>query len=81
MLEEDQRLMTAVINSIAASAKEEKMMATTRKDIEAALWRGANTFRGAIDAANYKDYILPMLFCEISERHLFREGRKLKGKI
>jgi len=37
-------------------------MATTRKDIEAALWRGANTFRGAIDAANYKDYILPMLF-------------------
>jgi type I restriction enzyme M protein len=37
-------------------------MATTRKDIEAALWRGANTFRGAIDAANYKDYLLPMLF-------------------
>jgi len=37
-------------------------MATTRGDIEAALWRGANTFRGAIDAGNYKDYILPMLF-------------------
>ena len=37
-------------------------MVTTRKDIEAALWRGANTFRGAIDAANYKDDILPMLF-------------------
>ncbi|MEW6183580.1 MAG: type I restriction-modification system subunit M [Bacillota bacterium] len=37
-------------------------MPTTRKDIEAALWRGANTFRGTIDAANYKDYVLSMLF-------------------
>ncbi len=37
-------------------------MATTRKDIEAALWRGANTFRGTIDAANYKDYVLSVLF-------------------
>ena len=47
------------------------MMATTRKDIEAALWRGANTFRGAIDAANYKDYILPMLFVKyLSDTYL-----------
>jgi type I restriction enzyme M protein len=46
-------------------------MATTRKDIEAALWRGANTFRGAIDAANYKDYILPMLFVKyLSDSYL-----------
>lgn len=46
-------------------------MATTRKDIEAALWRGANTFRGAIDAANYKDYILPMLFIKyLSDTYL-----------
>lgn len=46
-------------------------MATTRKDIEAALWRGANTFRGAIDAANYKDYILPMLFVKyLSDTYL-----------
>lgn len=37
-------------------------MKTTRADIEAALWRGANTFRGIIDAANYKDYVLSMLF-------------------
>ena len=37
-------------------------MTTTRSDIEAALWRGANTFRGIIDAANYKDYVLSMLF-------------------
>ncbi len=46
-------------------------MATTRKDIEAALWRGANTFRGAIDAANYKDYILPILFVKyLSDTYL-----------
>ena len=46
-------------------------MPTTRKDIEAALWRGANTFRGAIDAANYKDYILPMLFVKyLSDTYL-----------
>lgn len=37
-------------------------MKTTKADIEAALWRGANTFRGIIDAANYKDYVLSMLF-------------------
>ena len=37
-------------------------MKTTKSDIEAALWRGANTFRGIIDAANYKDYVLSMLF-------------------
>ena len=37
-------------------------MKTTKEDIKAALWRGANTFRGLIDAANYKDYVLSMLF-------------------
>lgn len=48
-------------------------MATTRGDIEAALWRGANTFRGAIDAANYKDYILPMLFVKyLSDTYIER---------
>ena len=35
---------------------------TTRSDIEKTLWDGANTFRGKIGAANYKDYLLPMLF-------------------
>jgi len=46
-------------------------MATTKEDIKAALWRGANTFRGAIDAANYKDYILPMLFVKyLSDTYL-----------
>ncbi|MEA4929486.1 MAG: type I restriction-modification system subunit M [Candidatus Limiplasma sp.] len=38
------------------------MMATTLGDIIAALWKAAGTFRGTIDAANYKDYVLSMLF-------------------
>lgn len=35
---------------------------TTFEDIKKALWAGANTFRDTIDAANYKDYVLSMLF-------------------
>lgn len=37
-------------------------MATTRADIEQALWQGAGTFRGIIGASTYKDYLLPLLF-------------------
>ena len=37
-------------------------MGTTIEDIKNVLWAGADTFRGVIDAANYKDYILSMLF-------------------
>ena len=37
-------------------------MGTTIEDIKTVLWAGADTFRGVIDAANYKDYILSMLF-------------------
>lgn len=35
---------------------------TTKKDIKGALWRGADTFRDTIDAANYKDFVLSILF-------------------
>ena len=35
---------------------------TTKKDIENALMRGADTLRDTIDAANYKDYVLPIMF-------------------
>lgn len=55
-------------------------MATTRKDIEAALWRGANTFRGAIDAANYKDYILPMLFVKYLSDTYLENVAELRNK-
>lgn len=37
-------------------------MATTKEDIKNVLWKGADTFRDTIDAANYKDYVLSILF-------------------
>jgi len=55
-------------------------MATTRKDIEAALWRGANTFRGTIDAANYKDYILSVLFVKYLSDTYLENVDELKKK-
>lgn len=43
---------------------------TTFEDIKAALWAGANTFRDNIDASNYKDYVLSMLFVKaLSDRY------------
>ena len=35
---------------------------TTFEDIKKALWNAADTFRDSIDASNYKDYVLSMLF-------------------
>lgn len=32
------------------------------KDLEAYLWGAANVLRGMIDAADFKQYIFPMLF-------------------
>ncbi|MDN4186774.1 MAG: type I restriction-modification system subunit M [Dehalococcoides mccartyi] len=37
-------------------------MSTSKKDIENALMRGADSLRDTIDAANYKDYVLPLMF-------------------
>jgi len=34
----------------------------TNKEIENVIWRACDTFRGVIDPAQYKDYILTMLF-------------------
>ena len=35
---------------------------TTRDQIGAVLWKACDTFRGVVDASQYKDYILVMLF-------------------
>ncbi len=35
---------------------------TTRAEINPILWRACDTFRGVVDPAEYKNYILPMLF-------------------
>ena len=37
-------------------------MSTSKKDIENALMRGADSLRDTIDAENYKDYVLPLMF-------------------
>jgi type I restriction enzyme M protein len=34
----------------------------TKKEIEGIVWRACDTFRGAIDPSEYKNYILTMLF-------------------
>ena len=47
---------------------------TTRKDIEAVLWAACDVLRGSIDATQYKDYILTLLFIKyVSDTH--REQR------
>ena len=55
-------------------------MGTTKEDIKAALWRGANTFRGIIDAANYKDYVLSMLFVKYLSDTYKEKIEELKEK-
>ena len=59
---------------------------TTKKDIENALMRGADTLRDTIDAANYKDYVLPIMFVKyLSDSYedelneLKKEDRKIVG--
>lgn len=45
-------------------------MGTTRQDIERALFAGANSLRDTVDAANYKDYVLPIMFVRyLSDRY------------
>lgn len=50
---------------------------TTRKDIENALMRGADTLRDTIDAANYKDYVLPVMFIKYLSDSYREEVEKL----
>ena len=50
-------------------------MGTTKRDIENTLMKCADTLRDTIDAANYKDYILPLMFLKyLSDR--YNEGLK-----
>src|SRR5665213_2196696 len=47
----------------------------TTDDITAVVWRACDTFRGTMDAQNYKDYILVMLFLKyVSD--LWKEKRE-----
>lgn len=51
---------------------------TSIEDIKDALWAGANTFRDSIDAANYKDYVLSMLFVKYLSDTYKESVEKLK---
>lgn len=51
---------------------------TTRRDIESALMRGADTLRDTIDAANYKDYVLPIMFLKYLSDSYREEVEKLE---
>ena len=46
---------------------------TTQEAINNVVWRACDTFRGTIDPANYKEYVLTMLFLKyLSDVHAER---------
>ncbi|MEL7570764.1 MAG: type I restriction-modification system subunit M N-terminal domain-containing protein, partial [Eubacteriaceae bacterium] len=53
---------------------------TTIDDIKNALWKGADTFRGTIDAANYKDFVLSMLFIKYLDDKYDEYEKELEKK-
>ena len=55
-------------------------MGTTKTDITSALMRGANSLRDTIDAANYKDYVLPIMFVKYLSDSYNEEVEKLKAE-
>ena len=59
-------------------------MASLRQDeILAAVWRACDTFRGAVDATQYKDYVLTALFLkyisDVRRKHIEEFRREYKG--
>lgn len=55
-------------------------MTTTLEDIKKALWAGADTFRDNIDASNYKDYVLSMLFVKYLSDTFKESKEKLEAE-
>lgn len=59
------------------------MPVTTPEEINAAVWKACDTFRGAIDAAQYKDYVLAMLFLkyisDVWKKHFEEYQREFGG--
>lgn len=56
---------------------------TTMADIKSVAWAACNTFRGVVDPAEYKDYILIMLFLkfisDVWKQHEEDYSKELKG--
>ncbi|MEH3143977.1 MAG: type I restriction-modification system subunit M [Methylobacterium frigidaeris] len=59
------------------------MTALRRDDILAAVWRACDTFRGAVDATQYKDYVLTALFLkyisDVRRKHLAEYQARFGG--
>ncbi|VAX07677.1 Type I restriction-modification system, DNA-methyltransferase subunit M [hydrothermal vent metagenome] len=59
------------------------MTKISQQDINAAAWAACNTFRGVIDGAQYKDYILVMLFVkyisDVWQHHYDEYHKQFKG--
>ena len=53
---------------------------TTKKDIQNALFRGADTFRGTVNADQYKDYLLSILFMKYLSDTYQEKVAELKDK-
>jgi len=52
-----------------------------QKDINNAAWAACDTFRGVVDPAQYKDYILVMLFLKIHLRCLAGPLRRVSKAV
>ena len=59
------------------------MTALRQEDILAAVWRACDTFRGAVDATQYKDYVLTVLFLkyisDVRRKHVEEFRREFGG--
>lgn len=59
------------------------MTALRQDDILAAVWRACDTFRGAVDATQYKDYVLTALFLkyisDVRRKHLAEYQARFGG--
>lgn len=59
------------------------MTALRQDDILAAVWRACDTFRGAVDATSYKDYVLTALFLkyisDVRRKHVAEYQREYGG--
>jgi type I restriction enzyme M protein len=59
------------------------MTALRQEDILGAVWRACDTFRGAVDATQYKDYVLTILFLkyisDVRRKHVEEFRREFGG--
>ena len=59
------------------------MTALRQDDILSAVWRACDTFRGAVDATQYKDYVLTALFLkyisDVRRKHVEEFRREYRG--